>query len=163
MLIPRRGVVTEMSLNLRKLEKRVSNGRGVSSLGQNNNSPSSLLFQVFVSLESINVLGVGTSLLPKSLDTIACICTLSLDIDLADCRYTIDGEVSIGLPWGLCAVHNVLVVRTKDIEYGSKFPCIFEITKIPDLDLATPTTPTTLRKGVWLRIPDRDSVRVNYI
>ena len=83
---------------------------------------------------------------------------MSLDIDLPDSRSKIGGEVLIGLPWGLSAIPNILIIGTKDVEYGAKFAGIVEVTKIPELD---PTTPTTSRKEVWGRIPDRDSVRVD--
>ena len=111
-------------------------------------------------MKSYSPLGLRTSLLRRSLDIRTCIYTLSLDIDLPDCRPKIDAEVLIGLAWGKGTVFNVLIIRTKDVEYRAKFAGILEVTKIPELD---PTTSTTLRKEVRRWMPERDSVRANDI
>ena len=69
-------------------------------------------------------------------------------------------EVLVGLARGTSTFRNVLLIRTKDVEYRAKFARIFEVTKVPKL---YPATSTSTREEGGRRKPERDSVRVNNV
>jgi len=60
------------------------------------------------------------TILSSFLDIRTCICLLSLDINLPD-GILIDVEVLVGLAGRTSTFRNVLLVRLKDVEYGTKF------------------------------------------
>lgn len=123
MLIPRRCIVSEMSLHFSKLEK------GAFTVRQNNNGPTSLFARpasgyikrkvTSKEIRDVQCLHtLGASLF--SLDIRNCACMLSLDIDLPDHIPKIDAEVLVCLTWGRGTFRNVLLIRMEDVEYGGK-------------------------------------------